>query len=229
VLSIAPVVIVDFSSYHKDNNLSAFKKLLVFSFQNIVFFIIPVTVIFIFIPQGIIDVLFRRGEFGISSLKITSSVLFYYCFGLFFFCAVRLLATSFYALKDTFTPARTATISLMVNATSSAILMFPLKIGGVALGTSIAALVNFILLYRALVKKIGAIDWADTKQQFIRVAILSLAAGVLCRLLWDNLSYNKYFKIIIAGGLSSFLFIIGGLLLKLKQLHYVKQWILEKK
>ena len=158
-LAIAPVVIVDFSSYHKEGKLDDFKKLLVFSFQNIIFFVIPISFIFIFIPEGIVDVLFKRGEFNASSLAITSSVLFFYSFGLFFFCAIKLLVTSFYALKDTLTPARTATVSLIVNGISSALLMFPLKIGGVALGTTLAAVVNFLLLYRALSKKIGSINW----------------------------------------------------------------------
>lgn len=229
VLSLVPVVVVDFSSYHKEGNLEDFKKLLVFSFQGIIFFVIPITMIFVFMPEAIIDVLFRRGEFGVSSLQITSSVLFFYAFGIFFFCAVKLFVTAFYALKDTITPAKTATVSLIANALLSAILMFPLKIGGVALATSIAALVNFILLYHALIKKIGKIEWNDTRQQFLRVILLSLFIGILCRFLWDSLSYNKYLKMFIVIGLSSFLFIVTGLLLKLKHLRYIKQWILKKK
>ncbi|MBU2103249.1 MAG: murein biosynthesis integral membrane protein MurJ [Candidatus Omnitrophica bacterium] len=169
-LAIAPVIVVDFSSYHKEGNTQDFKKLLVFSFQNIVFFIVPVSVVFVCIPDIILDVLFKRGEFGVSSLAITSSVLFFYSFGLFFFCLIKLFVTTFYSLKDTVTPARTATIALIINGVASAILMFPLKIGGVALGTSLAAIVNCILLYRALTRRLGVIDWGDTGSQSVHVS-----------------------------------------------------------
>ena len=164
-LAIAPVIIVDFSGYHKTGNIVAFKKLFVFSFQNIIFFIIPISFIFIFMPEGIVDTLFRRGEFSYESMRTTSSILFFYSFGLFFFCAIKLLVTSFYSLKDTITPAKTATFSLLVNGISSAILMFPLKIGGVALGTTLAAIFNFILLYYFLVKKIGKIGRASCRER----------------------------------------------------------------
>jgi putative peptidoglycan lipid II flippase len=228
-LSIAPVVIVDFSSYHKEGNLTDFKKLFVFSFQNIIFFIIPISFVFIFLPEGIIDILFRRGEFNVSSLRVTSGVLFFYSFGLFFYCAIKILVTSFYSLKDTVTPAKTATLSLAVNAISSAILMFPLKIGGVALGTTLAAVVNFFLLYRALIKKIGKMDWEDTKAQLVKVIFLSAVMGLSCRFLWNVLLYGKYVKMLIVATLGLFIFIVGGFALRLRHVYYIKEWISKKR
>ena len=228
VLSIAPVVVVDFSKYHKDGNMEDFKKLLVFSFQNIIFFVVPVSAMFIFLSQPIIDVLFKRGEFGISSLEITSSALFYYSFGIFFFCINRLLVTSFYALKDTRTPAKAATVALLVNVVFSALLMFPLKIGGVALATSISSMVSFILLYRYLIKRIGSVDWGNTKEQAIKVFLLSILVGLIASLLWSNMPYNKYIKGLAISGVSVVIFTSLGLILGLKQFHYVKRWIFNR-
>ena len=229
VLSIAPVVVVDLSKHHKDGNVEDFKKLLVFSFQNVIFFVVPVALLFIFLPTALIDVLFKRGEFGGYSLNITSSVLFFYAFGVLFFCVNRLLVTSFYALKDTRTPARIATIALLINATLSAILMFPLKIGGVALATSISAAVSCFLLYASLIKRIGKINWGDTKEQARKVILLSFFVVLLCSLLWANLPYNKYLKTLIIAGLSLVIFLALGFVLKLKQVIYLKQWILKKR
>jgi putative peptidoglycan lipid II flippase len=228
VLSATPVIVVDFSSYHKENNLADFKKLLVFSFQNVIFFVVPISLVFIAIPEAIIDVLFRRGAFGQDSLLATSSVFFFYSFGILFFCLIKILVTAFYALKDTSMPARTATLALFVNAVASIILMFPLKIGGVALGTSLAAFTNFILLYKALISKIGTIDWGDTRRQFMRVMLVSFAAAISSRLLWNSLGYGKYAKAAIIAVIAAFIFILGGLLLNLRQIDYVKRWILKK-
>jgi len=229
VLSITPVIVVDLSKHHKDGNLEDFKKLLVFSFQNVIFFVVPIALLFIFLPKALIDVLFKRGEFGISSLNITSSVLFFYAFGVFFFCVNRLLVTSFYAFKDTRTPAKIATIALLINASLSAILMFPLKIGGVALATSISAGVSCILLYVSLVKRIGKINWDNTKEQARKVILLSFFVVLLCSLLWANLPYNKYLKTLMISGLSLVIFLGLGFVLKLKQVIYLKQWILKKR
>ncbi|MDD5195022.1 MAG: murein biosynthesis integral membrane protein MurJ [Candidatus Omnitrophica bacterium] len=228
-LAIAPVVIVDFSAYHKEGNVEDFKRLLVFSLQNIIFFIVPISFIFIFIPDAIIDILFKRGEFTDISLSITSSIFFFYSLGLFFMCAIKLFVTTFYSLKDTATPAKTATIGLIANGIFSAILMFPLKAGGLALGTTLAAALNFFLLYRAITKRIGKLEWADTKQQLIKIFLLSLMLGLLARFLWLNLHCNKYISGAIIACSCFGLFAGLGFLLGFKQIIYAKQWILKRK
>ncbi len=228
-LSISQVAIVDLSGYHREGDFDKFKKLLVFSFQNIVFFVIPLSVFFIFFSDHIIDVIFVRGEFGAASLATTSSVLFFYSFGLFFFCGIKLLVNSFYSLKDTKTPAKTATLSLIANAVFSAILMFPLKIGGVALGSSLAAALNFFLLYRSLIVRIGEVDWQDSRSQFFKVFSLSIILAAILRWLWVILIFNKYINALIIGGIALAVFTIAGYIIGLKQLGYLGRWILRKR
>ena len=228
-LSVSRVAIVDLSSYHRKGNMEGFKKLFVFSLQNIIFFIVPLSVLFMFLSQGIIEVIFLRGKFDAYSLSITSSVLFFYTFGLFFFCGIKLLVNSFYSLKDTVIPAKTATISLVVNIVLSAILMFPLKISGVALGSSLAAMLNFFLLYYHFKKKIGEIDWEDTKSQFFKILFLSLIIGMFSRFLWSSMFINRYFKMLIVLVSSLFLFISIGYFMGLKQIRYLKRWALKKR
>jgi len=227
-LSVSRVAIVDLSSYHKQGNIEEFKKLFIFSFQNIVFFIIPVAAMLIFNSLGIIDVLFVRGKFDVSSLSMTSNVLFFYSFGLFFFCGIKLLVHSFYSLKDTKTPAKTATIALIANIILSAFLMFPLKIGGVALGSSLAAALNFFFLYRCLIKRIGVIRWEDTKEQFIKILLLSIVSAATSRFVWNILMFNKYMKMGISVIAFFVLFTLLGSLLKIKQITYFRQWLLKK-
>lgn len=227
-LSIARVAIVDLSSYHSRGNMEEFKKLFVFSFQNIIFFIVPISLVFAFIPRGIIEVVFARGKFGSHSLDMTSLVFFFYSLGLFFFCGIKLLVNSFYSLKDTKLPAKTATLALLVNIALSAILMFTLGISGVALGSSLAAMFNFFLLYYFLKKRIGYIDWQDTGKQFLKVFILGIVTGLSCRFILDTLLVGKYLRMSIALVSGLFIFILGGYLLGLRHISYLKQWILKR-
>ncbi|NQT28119.1 MAG: murein biosynthesis integral membrane protein MurJ [Candidatus Omnitrophica bacterium] len=228
-LSISRVAIVDLSSYHHEGNMDDFKKLFVFSFQNIIFFIIPLVSFFLFASKDIIDVIFTRGKFDINSLNMTASVLFFYSFGLFFFCGIKLLVNSFYALKDTAFPAKTATISLVINIILSAALMYPLKIGGVALGSSLAAAFNFGLLYYWLIRRIGKIDFQNTKTQFLKILFLSVTIGVTARILLDSLFFNKYINMLIVIISLLVIFIVGGYILGIKQINYLKKWALKRK
>lgn len=228
-LSVSRVAIVDLSSYHRQGRMDEFKRLLVFSFQNIIFFIIPLSVVFMFISRDIIDVIFARGKFTAHSLSLTATVLFFYSFGLFFFCGVKLLVNSFYSLKDTALPAKTASLSLIANIILSASLMFPLKIGGVALGSSLAAMLNYFLLKRSLAKRIGRIDWEDTPRHLLKVFLLSIAMGIFTLLAMRLLAFNKYLKMLIALSGAFLILSGGGYLLGLKQIHYLTAWIFGKK
>lgn len=225
-LSISRVIIVELSFCHQEGNISRFKKLFVFSLQNIVFFIVPVMAVFLFIPQAIIDVLFRRGAFTDASLAPTSQALFFYSVGLFFFCAAKLLVSAFYALKDTATAAKTTAVCLLCNAVLSVILMFPLKSGGVALGSSLAAGVNVLLLYNALIKKIGRFEWEDTAAQFVKVASLSVAGAGVCRFLWQILELSRYVKIFIVMGSFAAIFVGIGSVIGIKQMEYMRRRLL---
>lgn len=228
-LSVSRVAIVDLSSYHRQGNMDDFKKLFVFSFQNIIFFIIPLVSIFLFISEDIIDVIFARGKFDMESLSMTASVLFFYSLGLFFFCSIKLLVNSFYALKDTALPAKIAAVSLIVNVILSAVLMFPLKISGVALGSSLAAAFNFFFLYYFLRKRIGKIDWQDTRGQFFKIIFLSVIMGAGAHIFLSFLTLNKYMNMFIIVTFLAVVFITGGHILGLRQINYLKRWIKERR
>ena len=85
---------------------------------------------------------------------VTAQVMFYAALGLPFFGASRILVSAFYALQDTKTPVKSATVCLVINAVLNGVLMFPLKIGGIALASSIASAINCLLLWNVLNKKL---------------------------------------------------------------------------
>lgn len=228
-ISVSRVAIVDLSEFHKENDLEKFKQLFVFSLRSILFFIVPCSIILLLMSQEIIEVLFLRGTFDESSCNITHPVLFFYAFGLFPFCGIKLLVNSFYSLKDTSTPAKTAAIALVVNIILSALLMFPLKVSGIALASSLAAFLNFFMLYRLLIKRIGRLNWQGIPQEIVKLLFLGLVMGGILKLFWIYLNYNKYIRI-TAGTISAaavFLFLAS--VLKIKYFQYIKSWILRKK
>lgn len=228
-LSISRVAIVDLSGLHKEEKYDEFKQLLVFSFQNVFFFIIPVVCVFLAMSREIVDVLFVRGSFDLSALSLTAPVLFCYSLGLLFFCGIKLLVNTFYALKDTVTPARTATVSLLLNAVLSAALMFPLKVSGVALASSIAAGMNFFLLYRALCRRIGTIPWGAFAQEVLRLCAVGCCVALVCKGCWLLPYGSKYVRLFISIAAALGAFIVLCDVLGVSSYRYYKQWILKKK
>jgi putative peptidoglycan lipid II flippase len=68
----------------------------------------------------------------------------------------RFLASAFYALQDTKTPVKSAAVCLVINVLLNIILMFPLKVGGIALASSIASMANTWMLWTQLNKKLNS-------------------------------------------------------------------------
>ena len=176
-LSVSRVAMVDLARDYAAGKFKDFRELFILSFRNIMLFVIPVSIIFILCSQNIIRVIFFRGAFNYNSLVITSSVLFFYSIGLLFFCEIKLMVSTFYSLGDTRTPAKMAMFSLLINVAASAILMFPLGAGGIALGSSIAAIFNFFLLWQELIKKIGYINCRIIYRESIKLIIIGLILG----------------------------------------------------
>jgi putative peptidoglycan lipid II flippase len=98
----------------------------------------------------IIQLLFERDQFlPLDTLK-TGQALFFYAFALFSYSAVKILAPAFYSLNDTRTPVRISILSIAVKVTMNLLLMKPLGFLGLAISTSIASWLNFVLLWKKL-------------------------------------------------------------------------------
>ena len=144
---------------------------------------------------------------------------------------------SFYSMQDTVTPVKTASIALVINIVLNLILMWPLKIGGLALATSIAGIFNFSALLYILRKRIGNFS-GEYMALFLFKIILAvlLMAGVL------YFGLDKFNTFIRARGFAFsigalFLYILIGIgvyltalyALRVKELGTFAKWILKKR
>ena len=153
--ALASVTLPSLSKFFQEGDMARFRSTLLFALRNLMLILIPTAVGMAFFSKWIIHIVFQRGAFDAYSTAVTSQVMFYAALGLPFFGASRILVSAFYALQDTKTPVKVATFCLVVNVALNGILMFPMKIGGIALASSIAGAVNCLLLWRALNKKLS--------------------------------------------------------------------------
>ena len=149
---------------------------------------LPAVVGAMVLAEPIIVALFERGAFTHADSIATAKTLQAYAIGLIAFCWVRLLAAACYAGKDAKAPMRYAAVSVAANIVLAIILMQQWSYVGLALATSLAAFVNFALLFARLTRTYGTLyDGRSLRRMASALWASLLMYGYLAgfRLLWD--------------------------------------------
>ena len=177
VIALGTAALPSFSQLVSEGRMEEFLDTIGFSLRLVLFVAIPAMVGLIVLRIPIIHLLFQHGAFDYQDTILTAQALFYYGVGLWAIAGVRILAPAFYAVQDTKTPVKVAVVSLLANVALSLIFMGPLKHGGLALANSLASIVNFLLLFIWLRKRIGEIHWAKVLRSLLQVGVASTVMG----------------------------------------------------
>ena len=107
----------------------------------------------------IIRLLFERGEFTPAQTELTAYALFFYSLGLFAHGAIQILPRGFYALKDTITPVKVTSVTVLLSIILNFIFLnfTNLQHGGLALSFSLMGVANMLPLF-PLTEKVGGIQ-----------------------------------------------------------------------
>ncbi|MHB8868272.1 MAG: murein biosynthesis integral membrane protein MurJ [Thermoleophilia bacterium] len=146
------------------------KTTLSFGLRMIAFVMVPASAGLIVLRTPIVTLLFQHGEFGAEDTTRTAWALLFYSFGLFSYAGRDTLTRVFYAYHDTRTPVKISMVAVVLNIAVSYVLMQFLGVGGLALGTSIALTVNFIVLIELLRRKIGPMGFGALARSSARIA-----------------------------------------------------------
>lgn len=212
VLSLTTVIFPNISKLAAANNMIAIKKSLKESITTINIIIIPATVGFMVLASPIVSLIYKRGAFDATALTLTSSALFFYSIGMLGASFRTVLSKFFFSLGDTKTPNLTAIVAMVINIILNIILSKYLGIGGLALATSIAAIVSTGLMFISLRKKIGSFGMRKISISFLKILFASLVMGGLAKLSFNyltaSLSQNlSLLHAIGVGGISYFVII----------------------
>lgn len=115
--------------------------------QVLLVFLLPVTIGFMILSNDITMAFFGRGAFDQNASVLTSTALSFYAIGIVFVGVRELLARYYYAYGNTKIPMLNAAIGMVVNITLNLTLSRVIGIGGLALATSVAAIVTVILMW----------------------------------------------------------------------------------
>jgi putative peptidoglycan lipid II flippase len=126
-------------------------------FRRIVFFVLPSSFAFVALGPVLVAALFQTGRFGQADTITVGGVLAAYGVGLMGQATVKLFASGFYALRDTRTPVKIASFSLLLSSTLAYLLMRRYGAAGIALGSSLGAWVNVVLHVYDLNRRVGRV------------------------------------------------------------------------
>ncbi len=127
--------------------------------------------------KPIISLLYQHGRFKYADTVFTSQALVFYCVGLFAFASVRVIAPVFYAMGDTRSPVKVSMLAVAVNIALNLAFMKPLGFRGLALATSLSAMVNMSALMVLLRRRVGPLDVRDLAGSFFRLLGCSALMG----------------------------------------------------
>jgi putative peptidoglycan lipid II flippase len=181
VSSIATVIYPTISRMAVNKEIDNLMKVLQKSMVSVVILIIPTTIGAIVFSEPIIKLLFGRGAFDSNAIKMTSQALTFYSVGMLGFGFREILSRVFYAFQDTRTPMVNASFGLVLNIILNIILSKYLGIGGLALATSISAIVTTILMILSLRKKVQGFGMKSVGISLIKVLISSVLMGFVSK------------------------------------------------
>jgi len=185
-IAMATAALPTMSIHAAKDNIADLKKTLSFALRNVFFITIPSAVGLWILSVPITRILFQRGQFDQYSTSITSTALFFYCFGLFAYAGIKILVSCFYSMQNTLTPVKVASLCVALNFILNIILMWPLKVGGLALATSISATCNFCLLLIILRRKLGPLGGRQILFSAMKMLLAGLLMGTACFALYKE-------------------------------------------
>ncbi|MBK6880642.1 MAG: murein biosynthesis integral membrane protein MurJ [Elusimicrobia bacterium] len=196
------------------------KETLNLSLRLVFFTVVPAMVGLIALGTPIVQILFEHGRFTPRATALTASALAGYALGLPAYAAVKVLASAFYAMKDTRTPVRVANISMGVNIAGNLMLMGPWGVGGLAFATAIASVVNAALLFWLLRRRLGLLGGRRLALSLARAAAASLFMG-LAAWAWTRWGFGPLalrVTVAVAGGAALY-FALARLLRSEESVH----------
>ncbi len=189
-IAMVSALLPTLSSFVVKKDYESLRNTLLFSLRNMFLVMVPVSVITGVLATPIVRVLFERGEFNQESTAITAWALFWFAPGLLFYGVTRIMVSTFHALQDTVTPVKTAGRCLFINAILNFCLMVPLKVGGIALASSISVFVNFTILFCLMDKRLDGLK-RPLVEYVKRLGIAGLIMGLGMWALWNLLNSSS--------------------------------------
>jgi len=234
-IAISTAVFPTLSKFASNDNLTDYKNSFLFSMRLLLYTTIPSTFGLIVLRNDIIRFIYEHGLFDERATIMTANALLYYSLGLFAYAGVKLITMAFYALKDSKSPVKIGIIVVIINIILDLIFVRSLAHSGLALATSISAVINVIILLKYLKLKIGDLQIKENSYFIIKTILASTLMAISCNFIKNilknvldlNVKINQGLEILILIIISGIIFIIFSYLLNISEIKGLKKHLNE--
>lgn len=179
--------------------ISNFSKI----FRQILFFIIPSTVLLLVLRAQIIRVILGTGQFNWEDTVLTIRTLGFFCLSLFAQASIPLLVRMFYARQNSLKPFLVGLISVATDIALALWLSKKMGVAGLALAFSLANVVNFVLLWLVLKNDLGKMDESKILVSVAKFSLAGLACGATAQaaknIVWPLVDMSKFVGVLTQG------------------------------
>jgi putative peptidoglycan lipid II flippase len=152
-IALATVALAKLSKHHANKDAKQFTRTIDYALKIGLILALPACAGLILLAEPLIITLFQYDKFSVFAAHQSSLSLMAYGSGLVAFIMVKILAPIFLARGDTRTPVKAGVIAMLSNVVLNGILGYYFDHVGLAIATSISALLNGSLLYYYLKKQ----------------------------------------------------------------------------
>jgi putative peptidoglycan lipid II flippase len=149
--------------------------------RQILFFVIPATVLMIVLRAQIVRVILGSGKFDWQDTIMTIDSLTFFAISFFAQATIPLLNRMFYARHNSKTPFYIGLISVAVNVLLSWQFSKTMGVAGLALAFSIANAINFLCLMLVLHYEVGRLDEFRIVIATFKFSVAAMSAGIVAQ------------------------------------------------
>ncbi len=193
-----PFLAIYFSKKNKEKLLKEFSS----TFRQILFLIIPISLLIFILRAQIVRIIYGAGKFTWADTQLTAACLGLFSFGIFAYGLSLLIAKTFYAFQNTKIPALATLLTITLNIGLCFLFIWLLKfencfqrfivnfldiqkiegslVIGLPLALSISGIFQLFLLLVFLYKKIGDFRIKEIFNSLIKILIASILLAGTC-------------------------------------------------
>lgn len=179
-IALASVIFPLFSKHVANEDWDGFRLTLDNAVRLILFIGIPASVGLILLRKPLVELFYERNEFNAVSTMRTTNVIFFYSMAVWAYCGLHVIVRAFYSLKDTKTPMKIGVSMVGANLVMNFSLIWFFNVGGLAFATSISAIIQLIILFTILKRRLGVVLNRNLVLSFFKTCFATTIMVIIC-------------------------------------------------
>lgn len=225
-----------FSEAFAKQDIDRVRDTLQISVRQILFFLVPLMLVFMIYRSQVVRVVVGAGSFGWAETILTANTLAFFALSFIPQSLVFVLARAFFAARDTLTPLVAGLVSTLVGLLAALYLKPTFGVVGLGMAFSIASCVNVVLLWVPLRQKLKSLAESKMLRTVYTVAFAGMTAGIIMqvgKMWWGNsISSDTFVKVFlqaaIPGTIGLLAYALVAFLLRSEELNMFTQGLRRK-